>query len=144
MSGNLLEGMFGATTQTIDSGKALAKFLGMKEEVPETIGLANGARLVLSSKHDAYYMVTSKGCTCRAGQYGRMCKHRRALESSKTTPTRVFAKPSTSFNLPEEDEKRVASSPCVVKMLIDAYAFDTKPGEIAYWQAKQQAAAQET
>lgn len=64
-------------TQTIESGKCLAKFLGMAEELPETISLANGARLVLSSRKDAYYMTTAKGCSCRAGQYGRMCKHRK-------------------------------------------------------------------
>lgn len=64
-------------TQTIESGKALAKFLGLAEETPKTITLAGGARLVLSSKKDAYYMTTAKGCSCKAGQYGRMCKHRK-------------------------------------------------------------------
>ena len=54
MNGNLLDGL-NPVTQTIDSGKALAKFLGMKEELPETIALANGARLTLSSKKDCYY-----------------------------------------------------------------------------------------
>ena len=79
---NLLEGI-SPVTQTIDSGKALAKFLGMKEGLPETIALANGARLVLSAKRDCYYFTSEKGCTCKAGTYGRICKHRKALESSK-------------------------------------------------------------
>ena len=82
MSGNLLEGL-SPVTQTIESGKALAKFLGMKEELPETIALANGARLTLSSKKDCYYMTTEKGCTCKAGTYGRICRHRKALEGPK-------------------------------------------------------------
>ena len=82
MSGNLLEGI-SPVTQTIDSGKALAKFLGLSEELPETIALANGARLTLSSKKDCYYYTSEKGCTCKAGTYGRMCKHRKALENSK-------------------------------------------------------------
>ena len=77
MSGNLLDGMVGPTTQTIDSGKALAKFLGMEEELPESIALANGARLVLSKKRDCFYFVSEKGCTCRAGTYGRICRHRK-------------------------------------------------------------------
>ena len=48
---NLLEGI-SPVTQTIESGKALAKFLGLSEELPESIALANGARLTLSSKKD--------------------------------------------------------------------------------------------
>ena len=82
MSGNLLEGL-NPVTQTIESGKALAKFLGMKEELPETIALANGARLTLSTKKDCYYYTSDRGCTCKAGTYGRMCKHRKAMEGSK-------------------------------------------------------------
>jgi hypothetical protein len=55
----------------------------MKEELPETIALANGARLTLSSKKDCYYFTNAKVCTCKAGTYGRICRHRKALESSK-------------------------------------------------------------
>jgi hypothetical protein len=82
MNGNLLDGL-NPVTQTTESGKALAKFLGMEEELPETITLANGARLTLSSKKDAYYYTTLQSCTCKAGQYGRTCRHRKALEISK-------------------------------------------------------------
>lgn len=64
-------------TQTIESGKALAKFLGLSEELPEMITLAGSARLVLSSKRDAYYVTTTDSCSCKAGQYGRICKHRK-------------------------------------------------------------------
>jgi len=80
---NLLDGMVGPTTQTIDGGKALASFLGMKEELPEIIALANGARLVLSTKKDCYYMTTPQNCTCKTGTYGRICRHRKAMESTK-------------------------------------------------------------
>jgi hypothetical protein len=76
---NLLEGL-SPITQTIESGKALAKFLGMKEELPEIIAMANGARLTLRCKKDCYYYTSEKGCTCKAGQYGRLCKHRKTLE----------------------------------------------------------------
>ena len=82
MNGNLLDGL-NPVTQTIEGGKALAKFLEMKEELPETIALANGARLTLSSKKDCYYYTSDKGCTCKAGTYGRICRHRKALEGSK-------------------------------------------------------------
>ena len=61
-------------TQTIDSGKALAQFLSLGEDLPQVIPLANGARLSLSSKRDCYYFTNSRGCSCRAGQFGRDCK----------------------------------------------------------------------
>lgn len=83
MSGKVLIQGNLSVTQTIDSGKALAKFLEMKEELPEIIALANGAQLTLSSKHDCYYMTTSKSCTCKAGSYGRLCRHRKELEGSE-------------------------------------------------------------
>jgi len=83
MSGKIIFEGISSVTQTIEGGKALAKFLGMKEELPETIALANGARLVLSKKCDCYYYTSEKGCTCKAGTYGRICRHRKALESSK-------------------------------------------------------------
>jgi ribulose kinase len=89
MNGNLLDGL-NPVTQTIESGKALAKFLGMKEELPETIVLANGARLTLSSKKDCYYFTNAKVCTCKAGTYGRICRHRKSMESSKLTMAEVL------------------------------------------------------
>jgi hypothetical protein len=80
MSENMLGGL-NPVTQTIEGGKALAKFLGLSEELPETIALANGARLTLSSKKDCYYFTNAKVCTCKAGTYGRICRHRMALGS---------------------------------------------------------------
>ena len=68
------------TTQTIDSGKALAQFLGLEEKLPQVISLANGARLSLSAKRDCYYFTNSRGCSCRAGQFGKICKHRKGLQ----------------------------------------------------------------
>ena len=83
MSGKIIFEGTNPVTQTIESGKALASFLGMKEELPVVISLANGARLTLCSKKDCYYFTSEKGCTCKAGTYGRLCKHRKTLESSK-------------------------------------------------------------
>jgi hypothetical protein len=92
MSGNLLEGRTGPVTQTIDSGKALAKYLGIKEDLPQVINLANGARLTLSSKRDCYYFTNATGCSCRAGQYNQLCKHRRALQDGAVpAPSRTEA-----------------------------------------------------
>jgi hypothetical protein len=82
MSENLLEGI-SPVTQTIESGKALAKFLRLSEDLPEIIALANGAWLNLSSKKDCYYYTSDKGCSCKVGTYGRICRHRKDLEGSK-------------------------------------------------------------
>ena len=68
MSENLLEENT-PKTQSVGAGKALAQFLGL-DELPEVIALANGSRMVLSSKKDCYYTVTSQGCSCRAGSMG--------------------------------------------------------------------------
>jgi hypothetical protein len=80
-NGDLLDGL-SPVTQTIESGKALAKFFGMKEELPEIIALANGTRLALSSKKDCYYYTSERGCVCKACTYGRIYRHRKAMESS--------------------------------------------------------------
>ena len=79
MSGKLLVEVTNPVTQTIDSGKALAKFLGLSEELPEKISLANGAALVLSSKADSYYYTTLDSCSCKAGEHHKICRHRRDL-----------------------------------------------------------------
>ncbi len=77
-------------TQTIESGKALARFLGMAEETPEVISLADGARLVLSSKQDCYYVATVKSCSCRAGRFGKVCKHRRPLLKPEKSAAELY------------------------------------------------------
>lgn len=92
MAGKLLVEISNPVTQTIDAGKALAKFLGLKEELPEKISLVNGSQLTLSSKKDCYYYTSLNGCSCKAGQYNQICKHRRDLceatrEAAKETKT---------------------------------------------------------
>jgi hypothetical protein len=80
---NLLAELVGPTTQTIESGKALAKFLGLSEELPESIALANGARLTLSIKGDCFYVTSSQGCSCPEFAYRRTCEHMNALKGPK-------------------------------------------------------------
>ncbi len=79
---NLLEGI-SPVTQTIESGKALAKFLGLSEELPESIALANGARLTLSNKGDCFYVTSPQGCSCPEFAHRRTCEHMNALKGSK-------------------------------------------------------------
>lgn len=90
---NLLEDLH-LCTQTIESVKALAEYLGIQDRLPETIQLAGSVRLTLSSKRDAYYVTTSQGCSCKAGQYSRMCKHRKASKSEiQRIPDSVISDP---------------------------------------------------
>ncbi len=79
MEGKLIVEVANPQTQDIDSGKALAKFLGLKEELPEIIPLANGAQLTLSSKKDAYYYTSLNACSCKAGEHHKICYHRRDM-----------------------------------------------------------------
>jgi len=96
-------------TQTIDSGKALAQFLGLEEALPQVISLANGARLSLSAKRDCYYYTNSRSCSCRAGLYGKICKHRKALqEGGSLSPS---SSPEVSFLFPSEVRSLSSSLP---------------------------------
>lgn len=79
MAGKLLIEIKNPVTQTIDSVRALAKFLGITEELPRIIPLANGSQLTLSSKKDCYYFTSPDGCTCPAGIHHKLCYHRRDL-----------------------------------------------------------------
>ena len=94
-------------TQTINSGKALAQFLGLEEALPQVIPLANGARLSLSSKEDCYYFTNSRGCSCRAGQFGRDCKHKKALQEEIPSPSPA---PSLRASRREKARASVAQS----------------------------------
>lgn len=89
MSGKVLFESVTPVTQTIASVKALAQFLGLKEALPQVISLANGAQLSLSSKKDCYYFTNSRSCSCRAGLYGKDCKHKRAIleRASSSAPS---------------------------------------------------------
>jgi hypothetical protein len=96
MAGNLIVEVSNPQTQSIESGKALAKFLGFKEEMPEKISLANGAALVLFSKADRYYYTTPNSCSSPAGEHHKFCRHRRDFcqatkEATKRLRTRGYS-----------------------------------------------------
>ena len=88
MAGKLLVQISKPETQTIDAGKALARFLGLSEEMPEKISLANGAQLTLSSKKDCYYYTSLNGCSCKAGENNRICYHRRDITQATREATK--------------------------------------------------------
>ncbi|MCK9570998.1 hypothetical protein M0R72_18765 [Candidatus Pacearchaeota archaeon] len=128
-------------TQTIGSGKALAQYLGIEEALPQIISLTNGARLTLSTKKDCYYFTNAKGCSCRAGQFGKECKHKRELLSSSSKAQaqayqarqRELVAMAKGSSLPEpiEPAKRLARPPeDSIRPEVPAFRpFDLMPGE---------------
>ena len=115
---NLLEGL-SPVTQPVDAGKALAKFLGLSEELPESIALANGARLILSSKKDAYYYTTLQSCTCKAGQNHKICRHRRDL-CEATREAQKVAKPQGQplAEVLEEHDRNLSKMPASYRRMV--------------------------
>jgi|SRR5271157_2658492 len=81
MSGNLLEGLNGPESQSIEAVKALIAFYNHGEEpaeMPAFYRLSGEMVLVLSNKKDNYYVVTSEACSCPSFSYrGGPCKHQR-------------------------------------------------------------------
>ena len=127
MSGRII--FEGLTTQEPQAVNALAAYLN--KPVENGVLDLGDVKLVRSSKGDCFYTVSKNGCSCKAGTYGRMCRHKKALASGKW---------ATGGNGPALPEDRPKASSSVGKMLIDAYAFETLPGEIEYWQTKEAAA----
>lgn len=57
------------------------KAMGKPVHRPDIIKLHGERALVKSSDGKAYYYTTRTSCTCAAGQHGKMCRHRKALEA---------------------------------------------------------------
>jgi len=70
-------------TQTLEAVKTLLAWKGRAADpLPSFIEMGKEEIrlvLVLSNKHDAYYCVTSRACSCPAAAYhpGQPCKHQR-------------------------------------------------------------------
>ncbi len=72
-------------TQSIDSVRALLAYLHRPADpLPSFVELQNHVRLTLSKDKKAYYLTTTKDCSCpaRAFNPGAPCKHMKALELS--------------------------------------------------------------
>ena len=78
---NLLDGLQGQKTQSVDAVKALITFYNHGEEpaeMPAFYRLSGEMVLVLSNKKNDYYVVTAKACSCPSFTYrGGPCKHQR-------------------------------------------------------------------
>lgn len=128
-------------TQTIDSGKALAKFLGLEGDLPQVISLAKGARLSLSAKRDCYYYTNSRSCSCRAGLYGKICKHRKGLQEGASlspssssevcslSPSEPLSLPS-SLPLRDSPSRQEAAKASVAQSRIQAREYQARQRQL--------------
>ena len=77
-------------TQSVEAVKALLRWRGRAvDPMPSKIEFMDHSdnsrmMLVLSSKKDGYYTVTSRACSCPASTHrpGKPCKHIRALQAA--------------------------------------------------------------
>jgi len=72
-------------TQTLESVKSLLAYMHRPADpMPSFIELDGHVRLTLSKDGKAYYLTTTKDCSCpaRAFNPGAACKHMKALELS--------------------------------------------------------------
>jgi len=76
------------------------KAMGKPVHRPDIVKLYGERALVKSSNGKAYYFVTSTSCTCKAGEFGKMCRHRKALEAvlrAKEAEKKPVEAPRRSF-----------------------------------------------
>lgn len=102
----------GIKSQSVDAVKAMIEFFDGEpcQKLPALVQLANGWQLTLSSKRDCYYVTSRDNCSCLGFHYKHSCKHVQALARDQEIKEHV----------------------------IDLH--DTKPGEVRYWEQKQEKA----
>jgi len=85
MSGKLSIQLENPVSQTVDSVKSLLTYMHRPvDPMPSFVELNGHVRLTLSKDKKAYYLTTTKDCSCpaRAFNPGTTCKHMRALQAS--------------------------------------------------------------
>lgn len=98
MAGAVVNSGCVGATQSADAIAAWLKAMGKPVTRPDILKLAGERALVKSSDGKAYYYVTLETCTCKAGQYGKMCRHRKALRA-------VLEQKKLAQKMAEEDKK---------------------------------------
>jgi len=95
-------------SQPVESVKALLAYLHRPADpLPSFVELQNHVRLTLSKDGKAYYLTTTKDCSCpaRAFNPGKPCKHMRALLLSlEEREDDLLPERSQAFR-PYDDEK---------------------------------------
>jgi len=117
--GKIIFDGIGPRSQPVDAVKSMIEFFDGKacERLPKVVMLANNTRLTRSGKGDCYYVSSKNECSCPGFHYHRSCKHIKALGflDMSSNPVREAV---------------------VKEHVIDLH--DTKPGEVEYWQKKEQ------
>ncbi len=108
MTGKTLVEIQTPVTQTVDAVKALLAYMHRPAEpLPEFVELDGRVRLTRSKDGKAYYLTTTKDCSCpaRAFNPGKPCKHMRALLLSlEEREDDLLPERSQAFR-PYDDEK---------------------------------------
>jgi len=144
MSGkNLLEGLQGPVSQSVDAVKALLTWKGRAvDPFPSVVAFARDGEdgrlmLVLSNNKKSYYVTTARVCSCPAATYHQgPCKHQRKYfaASVQEQPILGSIRPAGSFKpvsmLPGLLEEAGEAAKAIPSMLIDQY--DTTDREAAY------------
>jgi hypothetical protein len=138
----------GVKSQPIDAVKSMIEFFDGEpcQKLPAKVQLANGWQLTKSSKGDCYYVTSAKECSCPGFFYRQSCTHVKALlKESEDVGCQQLPR-GTPEDVAEHTEKapkpwapsHQKSEKILPVLLVDAYAFDVKPGEVEYWQKKEQ------
>jgi len=119
MSGKLSIQLENPVSQTVDAVKALLAYMHRPADpLPEFVELQDRVRLTLAKDGKAYYLTTTKDCSCPARAYhpGTTCKHMRALQASieEQEDDSILPKMSEPFR-PTSDDKvpRLETRPVV-------------------------------
>lgn len=100
MAGKILFENPAPATQDAAAVEQFLKAMGYPVTRPDIVKLHGAKALVKSSNGKAYYFVTSTSCTCKAGEFGKMCRHRKALEAvlrAKEAEKKPVEAPRRSF-----------------------------------------------
>jgi len=138
----------GVKTQSCEAVKAMIEFFDGSpcERMPAKVQLVNGWQLTKSSKGDCYYVTSPRECSCPGFFYRQSCKHAKALlKESEDVGCQQLLR-----GMPEDVAEHTEKAPnswapshqksekILPALLVDAYAFNTLPGEVEYWQKKEQ------
>lgn len=81
MSGKILFEGLAPQSQDAAAVEEWLKAMNYPVTRPDIVKLYGERALVKSSDGRRYYVVSREWCTCPAGQHGKMCRHRKALEA---------------------------------------------------------------
>ena len=116
MEGKILVQIESPKTQSLDAVKALLAFKKVASDpLPQEISLDGGRLvLVLSNKKDAYYVTTSRSCSCPSSTYhpGVACKHsKKYFPQPKKTREELEAEGEAILEAHHNTAKRLARPP---------------------------------